>query len=72
MPTNIYLKGDYHQKQWTYLNFEFNKCINSSSNNNSCAPQEEIDSRLDGGYIRMFMTDLNIIPNNFHNPTSFR
>ena len=68
--TNIYLKGDFNQKQWTYLNFEFNKCINSSSNNNSCAPQEEIDSRLDGGYIGMFMTDLNVIPNNFHNPTS--
>ena len=69
--TDIYLKGDFGQNNWTYLNFEFNKCINSSLNNNSCASQEEIDSRLDGGYIGMFMTDLDVIPNNFRNPTSF-
>lgn len=67
----IYLKGDFGQAQWTYLNFEFNKCINSSLNNNSCASKEEIDSRLDGGYIGMFFTDLSILPNNFENPTNF-
>lgn len=68
---NIYLKGGFGQSQWTYLNFEFNKCINSSLNNNSCVSQEEIDSRLEGGYIGMFMTDINVIPSNFHNPTSY-
>ena len=71
MSTEIYLKGDLGQSEWTYLNFEFSKCVNSSKNNNSCASQEEIDSRLDGGYIGIFMTDLNIVPNNFNNPSQF-
>lgn len=69
MSTEIYLKGDFGQSEWTYLNFEFSKCVNSSKNNNSCSSQEEIDSRLDGGYVGIFMTDLNIVPNNFNNPS---
>ena len=44
---DIYLQGSFGQPEWTYLNFEFNKCINSSQNNNSCLPESEMNSALD-------------------------
>jgi hypothetical protein len=65
---DIYLQGSFGQPEWTYLNFEFNKCINSSENNNSCLPENEMNSVLDGGYVGLFVTDFSVYPNDYKNP----
>ena len=66
---NLYLEGEFGQDSWTYFDFQFNKCVNSTENDNFCMPQEEIDKRLDGGYIGMFMNDLAIHPDDYSNPS---
>ena len=65
---DIYLQGSFGQPEWTYLNFEFNKCINSSENNYSCLPENEMNSVLDGGYVGLFVTDFSVYPNDYKNP----
>ena len=65
---DLYLQGEFGQESWKYLNFQFSKCVNSSANNNTCKSQEEIDKRLDGGYIGVFMNDLAVHPNDYQTP----
>lgn len=64
------LKGEFSKAEWKYLQFQFNKCVNSTKNNNSCMPAEEIESRLQGGYLGMFISHVSVIPTNFHQPFS--
>ena len=65
---DIYLKGEYGKSEWAYLSYEFHKCVNSSDNNNSCMSSEEIDQRLQGGYLGMFFSDLFLLPENYSRP----
>ena len=62
------LKGDFAKPQWTYLQIHFDYCVNSTENNNSCMPEEEIKSRLSGGYIGMFISHVSVVPTNFLQP----
>lgn len=64
----IFLQGSFGQPEWTYLSFEFNKCINSSFNNNSCLSEEDINKKLDGGYVGLFVTDFSVYPKDFEHP----
>ena len=64
----IYLRGSFGQPEWTYLNFEFNKCVNSTLNQNSCVPEEEMNKILDGGYVGLFVTDFSVYPNDLKKP----
>lgn len=66
---DLYLEGEFGQDSWSYIDFQFNKCVNSTENNNFCMPQEEIDKRLDGGYVGLFMNDLSIHPDDYINPS---
>ena len=65
---DIYLKGEYGKSEWAYLSYEFHKCVNSSNNNNSCMSAEEIEHRLQGGYLGMFFSDLFLLPENYSQP----
>lgn len=65
------LKGEFSKAEWKYLQFQFNKCVNSTKNNNSCMSTEEIESRLQGGYLGMFISHVSVMPTNFHQPFSF-
>ena len=49
-------------------NFKFSTCKNSTKNNNKCESKELIELTLSGGYIGIFMSDKNVIPNNFTIP----
>ena len=65
---DIFLQGSFGQENWTYLNFEFNKCVNSTKNNNSCLSEELINQKLEGGYIGLFVTDFAVYPNDYKEP----
>ena len=67
---NIYLQGEYGKSTYSYINFEFSRCVNTTENNNTCKSEEEINSRLTGGYLGMFISDLSIIPNNYEHPSN--
>lgn len=62
------IKGEFSKSEWIYLEFQFNKCVNSTENHNSCMPQEEINARLKGGYLGLFISHSSVIPTNFKEP----
>jgi hypothetical protein len=66
--TNTYMKGDFGQSVWSYLQFSFKRCKNSTENNNHCKSEDEISRRLDGGYFGLFVSDTNIDTTNINSP----
>ena len=62
------IQGEYQSNIFSYLFFKFSTCKNSTENNNKCESKELIELTLSGGYIGIFMTDKNVIPNNFSIP----
>jgi hypothetical protein len=66
--TGITLRGVYMEDKWTTINFQFQKCVNSTSNNNQCRSPDEITDILNGGYLGIFTTDYQILPNNYSQP----
>ena len=66
--TDIRLQGQFKQNVWEYVNVRFSKCVNSTNNNFSCKSEREINKALKGGFIGIFLTDFNILPNNYSHP----
>ena len=64
----IILEGEYGKNTWKFIQFRFSKCINSTLNNYSCSAKEEIESRLSGGYLGLFMSHYTVVPNNYKEP----
>jgi hypothetical protein len=64
----ISIQGQFKKKIWSYINLKFYVCKQNKNNENKCASENEIQSRLSGGFIGMFMTDFNVIPNNYSHP----
>ena len=66
----LFIKGEYGKEEWTFINYEFSRCVNTSENNNKCKSAQEIDDKLTGGFLGIFMTDLSIIPSDYKNPSN--
>ena len=66
----ISIQGQFKKNIWSYINLRFYICNKTDDNLNKCASENEIKSRLNGGYIGIFMTDFNVIPNNYSNPSN--
>lgn len=64
----IILEGEYGKNIWKFIQFRFSKCINSTLNNYSCSTKEEIETRLSGGYLGLFMSHYTVVPNNYKEP----
>ena len=65
---NITLAGSYKYERITYLRIVINPCVNSTKNNYSCKPQEEIDKRLNSGYFSIVLKDFGLNPSNYSSP----
>lgn len=48
---NVYVEGFYGAKSLRIVQFILSKCVNSTENNNSCKPEEEMNKYLQGGII---------------------
>ena len=66
--TDIEIQGQFMQPIWQYITFEFSKCRNETSEV-VCKSDDIIEKRLNGGFVGMFITDFNIVPNNFSHPS---
>ena len=64
----ISIQGQFKKNIWSYINLRFYIC--NKNNLNNCATDNEIKSKLNGGYIGIFMTDFNVLPNNYSNPSN--
>ena len=66
--TDIEIQGQFMQPIWQYITFEFSKCRNETSEV-VCKSDDIIEKQLNGGLVGMFITDFNIVPNNFSHPS---
>ena len=64
----ITLGGEHKTYEWIYYTIKFLMCKNSTENNNSCYSMDVINKFLDGGYLGIFMSDINIMPMNYSYP----
>ena len=62
------LEGEFKREVFSYIKINFSKCVNSSENNFTCKPLNEINEHLSGGFLGMFMPDYNIVPIQFFPP----
>jgi hypothetical protein len=62
------LEGGYKYERFTYIRLRIYPCVNSTSNNNRCKPQEEIDKYLTSGYFSIVIKDFGLNPSNYTFP----
>ena len=68
---NLTLAGGYKFNKFSYLRITIYPCINSTNNNNTCKPQEVIDTYLKGGYFSILAKDIGLNPNNISFPVIY-
>ena len=60
--------GGYKYEKFNYMRLRIYPCVNSSDNNYSCKPQEEIDNYLASGYFSILIKDFGLNPSNYTHP----
>jgi len=65
---DLALIGGFIYNRYSCIRILIYPCINSTSNNNHCKPQEEIDAVLAGGYFSVLLKDVGLNPNNYSFP----
>ena len=60
--------GSYKYDRITYIRILVYPCVNSSNNNFSCKPQEQIDSYFKSGYFSIVLKDFGLNPSNYSSP----
>ena len=65
---DLALIGGFIYNKFSCIRILIYPCINTTSNNNHCKPQEEIDAVLAGGYFSVLLKDVGLNPNNYSNP----
>ena len=66
------LQGHRAYDIYSYLNIEFFPCVNTSENNNTCAPPDNITSVLTKFGVNFALQDVEITPEDYKNPTKPR
>ena len=65
---NLTLAGGYKYERFSYIRIRIYPCINSTENNNSCKPQEQIDKFMSSSYFSIILKDIGFNPSNFADP----
>ena len=65
---DLALTGGFIYDQFSCIRILLYPCYNTTSNNNRCKPQEEIDKVLAGGYFSVLLKDIGLNPNNLSHP----
>ena len=60
--------GGYKYERMTYIRIRIYPCVNSSENNYSCKPQEDIDHYMSSGYFSIILKDFGLNPSNYTFP----
>jgi len=60
--------GSYKYDRITYIRILVYPCVNSTKNNFSCKPQEQIDSYFKSGYFSIVLKDFGLNPSNYSSP----
>ena len=65
---NLTLAGGYKYERFSYIRIRIYPCVNSTSNNFSCKPQEMIDEMMTSGYFSIIIKDIGLNPSNYTYP----
>ena len=65
---NLLFAGGYKYEKFNYIRLRIYPCVNNTANNNSCKPQEEIDSYMASGYFSILIKDFGLNPSNYSYP----
>ena len=65
---NLTLAGGYKYERFSYIRIRIYPCVNSTENNNSCKPQEEIDRLMSSSYFSIILKDIGLNPSDYSNP----
>ena len=65
---NLTFAGGYKYERMTYIRIRIYPCVNSTENNNSCKPQEDIDHYMSSGYFSIILKDFGFNPSNYTFP----
>ena len=65
---NLTLIGGYNYNRMSKIRIMLYPCRNNTENNNTCKPQEVIDSYLNKGYFSILMKDIGLNPSNYSEP----
>ena len=60
--------GNYKFDRITYIRILVYPCVNSTKNNYTCKPQEQIDSYFNSGYFSIVLKDFGLNPSNYSFP----
>ena len=66
---NLTLAGGMKYERFSYIRIRIYPCVNTTENNNSCSPQEEIDRYMSSGYFSIIFKDIGLNPSNYTYPT---
>jgi len=65
---NLTLAGGMKYERFSYIRIRIYPCVNTTENNNSCSPQEEIDRYMSSGYFSIIFKDIGLNPSNYSYP----
>ena len=66
---NLTLAGGMKYERFSYIRIRIYPCVNTTENNNSCSPQEDIDRYMSNGYFSIIFKDIGLNPSNYTYPT---
>ena len=66
---NLTLAGGYKYDRMSYIRIKIIPCVNKSTNENICKPQEVIENFLTGTYLSVLLKDVGLNPSNYSVPT---
>lgn len=67
-PTSLSIGGSYLENYFANINYQVFKCVNSTANNNTCKPLNEINTKLYNSKFQMYYFDAYVDTNNYSNP----
>ena len=72
-PANVdfVLEGYYTMERYSYIKLNFQKCVNTTKNNNHCYPNEIIDKYLAITKIDTKLQDIELTPHYYNNPVRY-
>ena len=72
-PANVdfVLEGYYTMERYSFIKLNFQRCVNTTENNNHCYPKEIIDKNLTITQIDTKLQDIELTPQDYDNPVIY-
>ena len=66
--SDFVLEGYYTMERFSYIKLNYQRCVNTTENNNSCFSKETIEQKLSIANIISTIEDIELTPQDYYNP----